>query len=78
MINIELTQDEAQAAQEFVYNHMQNCMMSLDFDSEADVPEGFKEPYGVFCGCDVREGREMMMAFVDWFRTNKEVDIYVV
>jgi len=76
MIEINLTENQAEQLQASVDEHMMLCYEAMDHDEE-ELPE-YLNQYSLYCGCHVCETREYLMATFNWLRNNKIVDIAVV
>ena len=61
MQTIKLTEQQAEGLQTFVTNHIMSCKMSIYDDTDEDF-----EPYELYCGCDVCDTREYLMATFDY------------
>ena len=75
MIEINLTEAQAEALQNAVDYHMMLCYEVIDHDGE-DLPD-YLSDVEMYCGCHVCETREHLMATFNWLRVNNIVDIAV-
>jgi hypothetical protein len=76
MIEINLTEAQAEALQHAVDDHMMLCYEVIDHEGE-DLPD-YLSDVEMYCGCHVCETREHLMATFNWLRVNNIVDIAVV
>lgn len=76
MIEINLTEKQAQLLQDAVDDHMSRCYEVIDFDGD-ELP-GYLDDVAMYCGCHVCETREHLMATFNWFRFMNIADISVV
>lgn len=76
MIEINLTEKQAQDLQTAVDDHMSLCHEVIDFDGD-ELPE-YLNDVALYCGCHVCETREHLLATFNWLRENQLVDVAVV
>lgn len=80
MIKIDLTVEQAERLQADVAQHMEDCYDYLDWintdPDDADLPERYQE-VDMFCGCNVCEMREHLIATFNSLRNMGIVDIAV-
>lgn len=79
MIKIKLTSEQAEGLQKHVSNHMELCFETIDSEDCSFVTEEGEifETYGPYCGCDVCNTREQLMATFAYLRNQEIVDIFV-
>ena len=79
MIEVQLTSEQAEGLQNYVSNHISNCMESIDQEESSFItPEGtIFQSYGPYCGCDTCLTREQLMATFAYLRNLGIVDIFV-
>lgn len=79
MIEIKLTTKQAEGLQNHVGRHMDLCLESLEMDDCSFVTEEGElfEPFGLYCGCNVCNSREQLMATFEFLRKNNIVDVFV-
>lgn len=75
MIDISLTEKQAVLLQDAVDEHMARCWEVIDYEGE-DLPE-YLDDVAMYCGCNVCETREHLMAVFNWFRFMDIADIAV-
>jgi hypothetical protein len=73
MIEIKLTQSEAERLEQHVEEHMMYCLEELNGE---EVPVGWSS-FDPYCGCSTCESREYLMSTFNWLKENGIVDIYV-
>ena len=76
MLEIKLTEKQAENLQNSVETHVQLCMEEAN--GELDIDEGIWDgPFSPFCGCPTCETREYLMATFTWLKKNGILDLYV-